>query len=228
MSFPKTIHSVLALVALITPLAMLSAFAQTAGPDDAPAMVPIISISLRPIVATSVPLNEPAQIDLGFLQVPGVPEPLTQGVKVKAYTRYVNYEGRKIGQIVLVGIEKNAHQEALPTDAYAAQFELSTPELDPTKEVVVKGDGAALVAALNRLAETEQEAPQKQTEVTTDDTNAAQPQNGGSGSENAQASSYKTPDPVTVRPLPAARSASIWVNCGLFNNPKLRPPGAEP
>ena len=198
MSFPKTIHSVLALVALITPLAMPPAFAQTAGPDDAPAMVPIISISLRPIVATSVPLNEPAQIDLGFLQVPGVPATLTQSVRVKAYTRYVNYEGRKIGQIVLVGIEKNAHQEVLPTDAYAAQFELATPELDPTKEVVVKGDGAALVAALNRLAETEQEAPQKQTEVTTDDTNAAQPQNGGSGSENAQASSYKTPDPVTV------------------------------
>jgi hypothetical protein len=212
MSLLKITLNVLALVALITPLAMPPAFAQTAGPDDAPAMVPTINISVRPVIPITVPLNEPAQVDLGFLQVPGVPVALTQGVRVKAYTRYVNYEGQKIGQIVLVGIEKNARKEALPADAYAAQFGLSAPELDPTKEIVIKGYGAALVAALQRLAKTEPEAPQEQAETTREPANA-QPSNGSSGSENAQAASYKSPEPVTITPEAAEAVRITTTGC---------------
>jgi hypothetical protein len=203
MSLIKTIFNVLLLMTLIVPLAiplvMPPAFAQTAGPDSAAGMIPRIGIRVRPLVTTTIPLNEPAQIDLGSLQVPGASPVLTQGVTVKAYMRYVDFQGKKIGQIVLVGIEKNGRREALPADTYATQFDLTTAELDTTADVVIQGDGASLVAALQRLSEAAPEAPQDQA-ATTNDASSAQPQNGEGGKENSQAASYKTPDPVTVTP----------------------------
>ncbi len=195
MSLLKTIINVLVMIAL----AMHPAFAQTAGPDSAVGMIPRIDIRVRPVVPTTIPLNVPAQIDLGFLNVPGASATLTQGVTVKAFTRYVEFQGKKIGQIVLVGIEKNGRREALPADAYSTQFDLTTAELDTTNEVVVPGDGAALVAALVRLSEAAPEIPQEP-DTTAADENSAQPQNGDAGGGNDQAASYQTPEAVTVTP----------------------------
>lgn len=194
-------------ILLLVALSMPPAFAQTQLPGNAPDMIRKVDISVRPVVLTTVPLNEPARIDLGSLQVPGASATLTQGVTVKAYTRYVDFKGQKIGQIVLVGVEKNARYEALPADAYAAQFDLTTAELDPANEVVIEGDGAALVAALQRLSQTPSEPPQEQA-AETDERPSAQPQNGGGGSENSEAASYKTPEPVTVTP---EAIESVWV-----------------
>ena len=190
----KLILNVLAVMALL----VFPSVAQTQLQGDAPDMVPKVDISVRPLISTSVPLNEPARIDLGSLKVPGVSATLTQGVTVQAYTRYVDFKDQKIGQIVLVGIEKDGRHEALPTDAYAAQFDLNTAELDPAREVVIKGDGAVMAAALQRLSKA---PPENQPEHTpaTDDALIAQPQSGGGGnSENAQAASYKTPESVAV------------------------------
>ncbi|MBF0250767.1 MAG: hypothetical protein HQL35_09095 [Alphaproteobacteria bacterium] len=165
-----------------------------------PGMVsPKVEIRMRAPEITEIPLNAPQAIDLGSLSVPGASKDLTDGVTVKAFTRYVEYEGRKIGQIVLAGVEKDGQVEPLPTVGFSAQFDLTAPELVPNTDVVVEGDQAAILAALERLAEAApKEATPEEVQITNDDNNAQKQDAGGSAPQNEQASSWQSPEPVQV------------------------------
>ena len=70
-------------------------------------------IKTRARTTTDIPLNTPRPVDLGGLEVPGASADLTDGVTVKAFTRYVEFEGRKIGQVVVKPIEPRRLVEKL-------------------------------------------------------------------------------------------------------------------
>jgi len=203
----------------------LSAYSQTAvnaginsasapgigvAPDGKP---PISNIVSRVDVLTSIPANTPVAIDLKFLRVPGVPETLTTGVTVKAYTRYVNYQNRKIGQIVLIGLEKNGRIENLPTDIYTAQFDLVKPSLDPKTDVVIKGNAGRMIEALNKLDEASKQ-PKKVKAATVAQNTNAQKQDGTSPTQkNDQAAAYKSPNAVKVADKPIESTRITTEGC---------------
>ena len=192
----------------------LSAYSQTAvnaGINStklpAPAIAPKTSASVSNIISrvdvlTSIPVNTPVAIDLKSLRVPGVPATLTTGVTVKAFTRYINYQNRKIGQIVLIGLEKNGQRETLPTDLYTAQFDLVKPSLDPKTDVVIKGNTGRMIEALNKLDEALKK-PGKATAAAVAQNTNAQKQDGSSPTQkNDQAAAYKSPSAVKVTDKP--------------------------
>lgn len=171
-------------------------------------------IRLRPLLATDVPLNEPVAVDLGALSVSGVAPSLTAGVTVKAYTRHVEFEGSRVGQLVLTGVEKNGAREHLPSGLFNAQFDLDEPRLEAGREVVVEGDSAPLVAALEKLAAAGEESEPEEKPARRDrDNGNDRPtggQNGGDGTGNDLAGNYRAPE--SVRATPVAKESTEGVN----------------
>jgi len=213
--------TLLAAIAIAAVSFQTTAFAQTAtapaNATPAASMVsPKIDIRMRAQAFTNIPLNSPSAIDLGSLNIPGISKDLTDGVSVKAFTRYIEYQGRKIGQVVLAGVEKDGQVEPLPTDAFSTQFDLEAPQLDPANEVVVHGDQAAIVSALENLKEaTAQTPPEEKTVVSANDGKSAQKQDVNSPSQqNDQASSWQSPEPVQLAEKPVENTYVTTDNCG--------------
>lgn len=178
------------------------------GPEPA---VQKIRIRVRAMLATDVPLNEPVSIDLGALSVPGVSPALTRGVTVKAFTRYVEFEGSRVGQLVLTGVEKNGAREPLPSGLFNTQFDLEEPRLYPGEDVIMEGDAAPLIAALEKLAEAEKVAGDKKPEETAlrDDRPAVQQNSGGGGTGNDLAGAYQAPAAVKVAPKQSVEGVNV-------------------
>ena len=153
----------------------------------------------RARVATEVPENTPGAVDLRLVGVEGVPAQLIEGVTVKAFTRYVAHEGRLIGQVVAAGLEKDGRLEALEPAHFTAQFDLKRPRLEPENVVLIEGDRAALVAALERLAEAPGEAPETLVvEAESDEPARGSSGAGGQAPRNDEAARYSTPERVRV------------------------------
>ncbi|MBL4940726.1 MAG: hypothetical protein JKY81_03590 [Colwellia sp.] len=207
----------------VNPALSQTAISQTVAPNSQTPTAPVLnadiapktSIRARVKVLTNISLNTPRAIDLGSIVVPGASKDLTSGVTLKAYARYVEFEGRKIAQIVLAGVEKNGQIETLPSQGFSTQLELVEPNLDPDTEVVIEGDGAAMIAALKRLADNSQ-TPPKETIIGQDTTNQSQKQEAGSPiRQNDQASSYQSPDPVQVADAPVESVAISSDGCAV-------------
>lgn len=185
--------------------------AQNQAAADPAALAEKVDILTRAVTAIDLPLNEPRPVDLGLVDVPGIEKRLTEGVTAKAYSRYVEVQGRKIGQLVLSGVEKNGRQEALTTTNFTAQFDLTKPQIDPAAELKVNGSRSELKAALERLAAEPEEKEADNRAVRQTD---AAPQ-GGSGKEgkNDLAAGYQTPSPVSVAPAPEESVAVSTDGC---------------
>lgn len=184
--------------------ATVGAWAQVAnrvGDAAAPSMETAkTSVRLRPAMMTDIPLNDPRLVDLGSLAAEGISPKLTEGVTVKAYTRYVEFEGKKIGQMMLVAVEKDGRRETLAPESFAAQFDIKTEaKLEPGKEVTVQGDRTALADALQRLQQ--QATPAKKDEKPQEvkvDAAKAQQSNSSPEKRNEQAAAWQTPSPLPV------------------------------
>lgn len=197
-------------------LSCTAALAQTtAGPEAASqetaAKVNIMTRALRP---TEVPENEARPVDLSLVSVPGVGPDLVQGVTAKAYTRYVAYEGRKIAQVVLVGVEKDGRQEPLSAAAFNVQLDLDDPRLDPSKPVTIPGDAGALKAALERLANAPEETAEDE-ETQTISASETKQEASSNAKKNDQAADYQTPDPIAVAEEPTESVRVISDGCEL-------------
>jgi hypothetical protein len=192
-------YAVLALLVAVAAFEPALAADNTAGTTPAGMEASKVNIRMRPPAMTNVPLNEPAVIDLGSLAGEGIPANLTEGVVVKAYTRYVKFEGKNIAQMMLAAVEKNGRREDLAPQSFSGQFDLSADaKLDPAKEVQVPGDRAALLAALQRLQEKPKETKKEEVQAVKVDTQPAQSQNSGSDKKNDMASSYSTPQAIVA------------------------------
>jgi hypothetical protein len=180
----------------------VTASAQTkpaASSAEAPSLAEKIDILTKARTAVDIPLNEPRSVDLSLMNVPGIERNLTEGVTAKAYTRYVDVNNRKIGQVVLVGVEKNGRQEALNATDFTSQFDMTKPQIDPAADVLVKGDRAQLRAALEKLATKPEE---KKEEPTKAQQQAAAPQSSSGQRQNDLAGGYQTPSAINVAPAP--------------------------
>lgn len=170
-------------------------------------------IKSRALTLTSIPQDTPMAIDLGALTVPGISTDLTDGVTLKAYSRYIDYEGKKIAQVVLTGVEKDGRTEDLPASSYSSQFELETAFLKPTDDVVIEGDPSAIISALEKLSK-EPEVDPKETLVTQADGNQPQKQDAGQPEQsNDQAASWQSPDPVSVAADPVENTIVTTDGC---------------
>jgi len=162
-------------------------------------MVRKVNIVTRAKTRTAVSENEPMAIDLGLVEVPGASRKLTEGVTAKAYARYVNYEDSLIAQLVLTGVEKDGKSEPLDSNDFVAQFNMDSPELDPASPVTIEGNQEALIAALERLNDVEEEddKEEKETETAEADTGASNTV-GSNASKNADAAGYSTPSALDI------------------------------
>ena len=187
--------------------------AQTAqtGTPTVEDMAATALIRARARVATEVPENTPGAVDLRLMGVGGVPPRLTDGVILKAFTRYVAHEGRLIGQVVAAGLEKDGRLEALEPTRFTAQFDLKRSRLEPEDEVLIEGDRAALVAALERLAEAPGEAPETVVvEAQSDEPARGSSGAGGQAPRNDEAARYSTPERVSVdEPVESVRVTAV-------------------
>ena len=184
---------------LLPPVQAQTAAGTPAAEEDgeAPAIEEVARTALMRTaarIATEVPENAPGAVDLSLIGVEGVPPQLTEGIIVKAWTRYVAVEGRLIGQVVAAGLEKGGRVEALEPAQFAAQFDLDQPRLEPEDEVVIEGDRAALMAALERLNEAPDEEPQTVVvEAESDDPVRGDSGGRGSAPRNDEAAGYQSP-----------------------------------
>lgn len=170
------------------------------GTTEPPSLAEKVDIITKARTPVDIPLNEPRSVDLALMNVPGIERNLTEGVTAKAYTRYVDVNNRKIGQVVLIGVEKDGKQEALNASDFTAQFDVAKPQIDTAADVLVKGDKAQLKAALERLAAKPEEKKQEQPVQAE---RQPQSQQGGSAQrQNDLASGYQTPSAVSITPAP--------------------------
>lgn len=175
-----------------------------AGDAAAPAgstaeLVQKVRIMTVPKAAVEVPENEPVAVDMSLTEVPGADPKLLAGVTGKAFTRYVKVDGEPVGQLVLTAVAKKEKVEPLPHELFATQFNLDgEPVLAAARPVVIEGDKAALIAALQRLqaADGEQEEEEEAEKERKDDGSDGRGKAGAAA--GPAASSYKPPGPVEV------------------------------
>ena len=90
---------------------------------------------------------------LRLSEVDGAPPAFRRGdIVLKGHARTVEYEGRLIGQIVVASVAAGESEVAIEGDPLAAQFDLEEAVIEKDREVLLKGDLAALLAALEELA----------------------------------------------------------------------------
>lgn len=204
----------------------LTAVAQTVPADGATAtetsgvgveaMVEKVNILTRSKAPAVLAENEPVALDLGLVDVPGASKELTKGVTAKAYARYVSVEGRKIGQLVLASVEKDGKSEALNSNDFVAQFDLAEPTLSTENPISVEGDQAALLAALERLAEEDEEKEVQEKEVPEEaGTGASDGKVASNSPSNPDASGYSTPSALEVAEQPTVVSNITTDGCNM-------------
>ena len=109
-------------------------------------------LTARP-AADKTPLKqEVTPLDLNFSEIKGLPEDVTtKDVTIKGYTRYVEVDGKKIGQLVLTGLERDGEAADLDPLKFTSQFDLEGEELSKEADLRVAGDRKELIAALRQL-----------------------------------------------------------------------------
>jgi hypothetical protein len=158
----------------------------------------VVAVPVWPKAAIPLP-EQPVAASFQLGQIQGVAPQLISGVTAKGYARKVAVENETIGQVLVVSVAKGDREETISTEGLTAQFDAkTTSELFPEKNFEVKGSKAALVAALERLAQTKKDDGQKKAEK---DSVADNPVSGGKSSNN-EAAGYKTP---TIAATPATQ-----------------------
>lgn len=192
----KIIIILLAIIAAFLVFDKLHAQETTQAPNlIPPTLVKIVS---KPTTELTAPNGEIVPVDLKLLDLPGAtPDDKLDQVTVKAYYRYFEENGQKIGQLTFAGVTNdNGDQAALDAGAFYAQLPVSDNKLTTSSPLSIDGDNQKLLEAIRSLtkkpAVTPQVAPQQQ----------AQAVQSGSGSgaapANSEAAGYKSPEALKV------------------------------
>ena len=153
------------------------------------------AIKARTLEEVAVPPGTVAALGLRLSDVQGSHPALKRGDAVlKGHARSVEYEGRLIGQIVVASVAIGEAEVAIQADPLAAQFDLEEAVIGRGREVVLKGDLAALIAALEELAAAAEgeQAPVQRIEI--EGPGQTPSASGGNGGGNDVAASYRTPE----------------------------------
>ncbi|MEP3246722.1 MAG: hypothetical protein ABJN40_23035 [Sneathiella sp.] len=152
-------------------------------------------------------------IVLSFKTIKDLPADVSaDGVKIKGYSQYVEVEGRKVGQVIITGLEKEGRSATLDPNSFNSQFDLEEATLAPDRKIDVEGDRAALIEALRLLnkepeEEEEEDKPTSQAEGPADTA-----QNTGG---NDQAKSYETPERLEIAPNPTVTVETTTSGCSV-------------
>ena len=162
-------------------------------------------IVATPIAPLQIPENDALEFDLKLVKIPGLNSDDSKGIKAKGYTRYITHEGKKIGQVVLSGLEKNGQSVPLDTTKFNSQFDIEDDDaiLNNQSELKINGNPQELMSAIQQLkqliAQNEggaEKAREKEKEIKQD----AQSKDASSSSPagNDQADAYQTPERLAV------------------------------
>lgn len=132
-----------------------------------PPPAPIIQQTIEPNLLTARPARGKAQLtqevvplDLRFDKVANLPNDVTtKGVTIKGYSRLLTLENKKIGQIVLTGLERGGQVVDLDPQKFTSQFDLVGDQLPDDAALPISGDRKELIAALRQL---KKEQPEKE------------------------------------------------------------------
>jgi hypothetical protein len=212
----RTLALVLSLSFTSAPLPAQVTETQTATTQEIQNTVPqsaLVEILTAPLDVTTLPANDPIQIDLSFLNIPTGANDLAQGVVAKGYARSVDVDGKKIGQVVLTGVAKGQREETLNSALFTSQFDMKEEAIKPEETITIMGNGPELIEALKRLqAEPakEEEAPKEA--VAQSDS----PESTSTGeSANPDAASYQSPDPIEKKAAPVETVNITTEGCGI-------------
>jgi len=160
-----------------------------------------------------VPLPEqPVEVDMSLLNIPAGAKDLAEGVVAKGYARSVEVEGKKIGQVVLVGVAKGDKSEPLDSQTFSAQFDMKDDKIKPEQPITIMGDGQQLIEALKRLQEEPQEEEQEEQQTV----QTPEPESSSQGENtNPQAAGYTSPDPIEKKEEGATEVKYSTNGCGV-------------
>ncbi len=100
--------------------------------------------------------SEPVAASFALGTVEGIDPALTTGVTANGYARKVAVEDQSVGQVLITTLAKDDKEAVISSEGLSAQFDATdSSELFPEKTVEVTGSRAALLAALQKLAETD-------------------------------------------------------------------------
>ena len=187
-------------LAVIAPAGPAGAQTEASSPADtgAPSLEQGIDaeIAASTLEEVAVPPGTVAALGLRLSDVGGSHPALKRGDAVlKGHARAVEYEDRLIGQIVVASVAVGDAEVAIQADPLAAQFDLEEARIERGRVVLLKGDLAALIAALEELAaaaEGKQGAVQR---IEIEGPSQSRSASGGGGGGN-EASQYRTPERI--------------------------------
>lgn len=199
-------------------LALTNAFAQTAKEEKDPIVKPIedtIKVPIFPKIEVKLKELEATPVSFTLSQIVDIDPKLLEGVTINGFARKVSVDNQEIGQVLATSVSKGEKEVAISTTGFSTQFDATkSSELTSDKAIEVSGSKAELLAALQKLSSDETEEEKKEEEKT-----ERQPTEGnstnGTGKDNDLASSYQTPEPVTVeeKPEPVVTMDSTSEGC---------------
>ncbi len=199
-------------LAQTAPAVQTGAGAAAAGVPGQPALSDTVALPAWPKSAVPLTVNSqpvPANFALGAVE--GINPNLLAGVTANGYARKVAVENQTVGQVLITAVAKGDRQEAISAEGLSAQFDASqTSQLFPEKKLEVQGSKAALVAALERLAE---EPEEKEDDFKKDPPEDAPEKSVSDGSTNEVASDYKVPSNITAREEPVTATTVTTDGC---------------
>ena len=206
-------------LAVIAPAGPAGAQTEASSPADtgAPSLEQGIDaeIAASTLEEVAVPPGTVAALGLRLSDVGGSHPALKRGDAVlKGHARAVEYEGRLIGQIVVASVAVGDAEVVIQADPLAAQFDLEEARIERGRKVVLKGDLAALIAALEELAaaaEGKQGAVQR---IEIEGPSQSRSASGGGGGGN-EASQYRTPDRIERDLEPEVSVQVTTEGCGV-------------
>lgn len=183
-----------------------------AGVPGQPALSDTVALPAWPKSAVPLTVNsQPVPANFALGAVDGINPNLLAGVTANGYARKVAVENQTVGQVLITAVAKGDRQEAISAEGLSAQFDASqTSQLFPEKKLEVKGSKAALVAALERLAE---EPEEKEDDFKKDPPEDAPEKSVSDGSTNEVASDYKVPSTVTAKEEPVTATTVTTEGC---------------
>lgn len=212
-----------------------------AGGESGASLEEMVEIVTRVRASVELVPGQPAAVDMSLIEVPGAEPELLEGVVAKGYVRYVEHEGRRIGQALLTGVEKDERMVPLRHEDFTTQFALSEADegeeegvegegsvavpaadegelaglvFEGSEEVLIEGDGPQLVRALRELQAAQKQQDGKEEEDGSQQQIAGRSRGGGEAGGESGSNDLASgyQSPEGVRPLRAEESGTPSVN----------------
>ena len=177
-----------------------AALCGAAAAQDADAPVAVgdaVTVTARTGELTPLPSGQAVPVDLQVVAVEGAPADVPVDFTLRGFARLVEVDGRRIGQAVTDRVARADREASIDGSGLSAQFDLSDPSLAADRDVELRGDRAALLRALRRIAGAGSADGDESAARSGGSEGAgagAAPESAGGGGGNPEASDYRPPE----------------------------------